>query len=83
MSPTMHADLCGKFHLCWGFINHYGHLPEEWALTIFLALSLHSDQSGHLVSHAFILSMLAIYCAFHAHTEQVHSQTHFRHCEPL
>jgi hypothetical protein len=91
VSPRMHADLCGKFHLCWGFTNHSGHLPEEFSLTIatlsrfckltiltiFLARSQHSDQSGHLVSHEFILSMLAIPCAVHACTEQVRSQSHF------
>jgi hypothetical protein len=46
-------------------------------LTIFLVRSQHFDQYGHLVSHEFILNMMAIPCAVHARTEQVCSQNHF------
>jgi hypothetical protein len=66
------------------FMNHFGHLPEEFALTIaalsqfykltiltiFLAHSQHFDEFGHLVSHKFILNMLTIPCAVHTRIEQ-------------
>ena len=56
---------------------------EMAILTVFLARSQHYDQSGHLVSHEFILSMLAIPWEFHACIEQVRIQSHFRLGEPL
>jgi len=61
VSPKIHLDLCGNFNHCWGFMNHSGHLPEEFGITSGLS---HNYASGIFSPFSMftlrILTILAI-----------------------